>query len=623
MTFPTLSLDQEQLARYAAWTRAWTPWLLVRWCRRHWILTATVLIGAAILLAAGHAWADSGTGASDAPGDPLIAWMGIKDTQGVPIAKYTLTLNQGNATPSGAANGLFAWIDSIFYENALIIWATGLWIIKFCLQFQWLDLFTTPFQTIGDGINKAMDQVGLLPIALGILAVVVVITALAGKVAKAVSHIVMAMMMIGLAATIFANPLADLLGSNGWLAQGRDTGLGIATTVSGGAFHSGDGKADVDGLVSQLADRFVRSPTQMINFGRVSDSISRKCQEAWTNGIKNGHGDNLKDDMQNCDSKEGKAMHDRTMGFPGTILVAIGVAWLLGLVLIGFACFFVWHVVRCAVQAMLYAALAPPAFMIGVIPGGPTVFAWKTVLDCVMAYLAMIVYTGGFGAYNVVLDSVFHRYSGSPIEALYLTSFVLAIGFAFFGPLHKMFTRGRDNMASTLGRGTFNASGGGGLKELVHKAADAARIKREISEGMGWDRRGGSGGGAGSRGPVSMDSDSESSTSSADSSGSGDDGHTNVDADSAGSNGAGPTDGPAQPTTVPDNGTGNESAPSTGGGGTQSTAQPVAGERSGSLQAAWQIMQQRRRASNSPDRELAYSGAARGADGRYAMSESA
>ena len=32
----------------------------------------------------------------------------------------------------------------------------------------------------------------------------------------------------------------------------------------------------------------------MINFGMVSDSISRKCEQAWTDGINNGRGDQLR-----------------------------------------------------------------------------------------------------------------------------------------------------------------------------------------------------------------------------------------------------------------------------------------------------------------------------------------
>ena len=129
-----------------------------------------------------------------------------------------------------------------------------------------------------------MDRFGLAATALAVLAIVVVCTVLAGRTAKAFSNIAMGMLMIGVAATIFANPLGELVGPDGLLAKGRDTGLEIATSVSDGAMSKqGDG-ANVDQMVSRLADRFLRSPTQMINFGAVADSISRKCREAWSQG---------------------------------------------------------------------------------------------------------------------------------------------------------------------------------------------------------------------------------------------------------------------------------------------------------------------------------------------------
>ena len=313
-----------------------------------------------------------------------------------------------------------------------------------------MSLFTVPFQTIGRGVDDAMDRFGLAATALAVLAIVVVCTVLAGRTAKAFSNIAMGMLMIGVAATIFANPLGELVGPEGLLAKGRDTGLEIATSVSDGAMSKqGDG-ANVDQMVSRLADRFLRSPTQMINFGDVADSISRKCREAWSKGIDNERGDKLKDDIKGCDSEKGEAMHQKSMGNPAAILVPLSICAFLALFLVAFACYFVWHVVKAAVQAMLYAALAPPAFAIGVIPGGPQTFAWKTVLDCAMAYAAMVIYTAAFGAYNVILDQVFKE-STNPIQSIFMTALVLAFGFAVFGPLRRMFDRQRDTMAAKLG----------------------------------------------------------------------------------------------------------------------------------------------------------------------------
>lgn len=472
---------EDQLLRWRNSIRAWTPWSPVRWCWRHRWITALLLGAAALLWGAAVAWADPGTGSAAGEGNPMIAWMGITDSQGAPVAKYTLTLNEGSiARPDMVP---FAVLASWAYETYVCLIATALWLIKFVLSFEWLQIFTEPFQTIGDGITDAMDKFGLAPTALAVLAIIVACTALAGKVAKAFSNIALGMLMIGVAATIFAHPLGELIGPDGMLAKGRDTGLQIASSVSGGALHTKSGGADTDALVSSLADRFLRKPTQMINFGEVSDSISRKCEEAWTNGIKKGHGDGLKDDMKECDDKEGKRLHAKAMASPAAILVSLNVFGWVSLFLIAFACYFVWHVVRTAVHAMLFAALAPPAFAIGVVPGGPQTFAWKTVLDCAMAYIAMIVYVAGFGAYNVILDNVF-KSTNNPAKAIFITALVLAFAFAFFGPLRGMFDNTRDKMAAKLG----GASAGRGPSfnpGLLSKAADVSRLAEDMRRRFG------------------------------------------------------------------------------------------------------------------------------------------
>ena len=537
------------LQRCCAWVRAFSPAVLLRWCWRHRLLAAVVAVGLlVVVVGAARAWADPGTGESTDGGNVLISWMGIKDSDNVPVAKYTLTLNQGGW--DDPASTLFAKVASIAYEIYLCVTTTALWLIKFVLEFGWMSLFTGPFETIGRGIGSAMDRFGLAATALAVLAIVVVCTVLAGKTAKAFSNIAMGMLMIGLAATIFANPLAELVGPDGLLANGRDTGLEIATLVSDGEMNNQGGKANVDDMVARLADRFLRSPTQMINFGMVSDSISRKCREAWSKGIQNGRGDKLKDDIKGCDSAKGEAMHQRSMGNPAAILVPLNICGFLAIFLVAFACYFVWHVVRAAVQAMLYAALAPPAFAVGVIPGGPQTFAWKTVLDCAMAYAAMIVYTAAFGAYNVILDQVF-KDSKNPIQAIFMTALVLAFGFALFGPLRRMFDRHRDTMATKLGGGAASGRSGRGW---LHKSADLARIKQELGDQFGWRRSG-----AARRGPGRIEPESDPSSSSSSNTGGNDDGP------------------PSAPVSVSDPAAG-DSAPGQGPGnsGSGTTADPAA-----------------------------------------------
>lgn len=606
----------ERLQRCSQWVRAWSPAALLHWCWRHRLISTLIVVGLLVLVAgAARAWADPGTGSDSDGGNVLISWMGIKDSDGVPVSKYTLTLNQGGW--DDPASTMFAKVASLSYEVYLCVIATALWLIKFVLDFGWMSLFTVPFQTIGRGVDEAMDRFGLAATAVAVLAIVVVCTVLAGKTAKAFSNIAMGMLMIGVAATIFANPLAELVGPDGLLAKGRDTGLEIATSVSDGTMsQQGDG-ANIDDMVGRLADRFLRSPTQMINFGVVSDSVSRKCREAWSKGINDERGDKLKDDIKGCDSDKGEAMHQKSMGNPVAMLVPIIMCGLLSLFLVAFACYFVWHVVRAAVQAMLFASLAPPAFAIGVIPGGPQTFAWKTVLDCAMAYAAMVIFTAAFGAYNVILDQVFTE-STNPIQSIFLTALVLAFGFAVFGPLRRMFDRQRDVMAAKLGGGAGSRGGGGRL----HQLADLARLKNEAAEQFGWNTMRG-----GRRNPGRIEHESDSSSSSGGGGGAGPDG------------GGGGDGGPSGPVSVGDPAAGApaaeggtsagagaaggtdpaESAPNSGGGQRNPQPEPAGSvdnsRTKDTLHAAMRIY----RASRGD-----FGGGAAGAGGgRHAMSEAA
>lgn len=494
----------DQLVARSRWIRAWTPAVLLRCCRRHRLVTLLMLAGfVAMMIGAACAFADPGTGADTGGGDVIISWMGIKDSDGVPVAKYTLTLNQGGWDAPIYAT--WATVDSFVYEIYLDITTSALWLIHFVMTFEWLNLFTGPFEHIGRGVDDAMDQFGLAPMALAVLAIVAVATALAGRTAKAVSNLAMGLIMVGLAATVFAHPLGELVGPNGLLAKGRDTGLQIATSVSDHEMPKQGGSANVNIMVERLADRFLRKPTQMINFGEVSDSVSRKCREAWSKGVKQGHDDKLKDDIAGCDKDKGPAMHQKSMGSPAAVMVPLVMCGLLSLILVAFACYFVWHVVRAAVQAMLYAALAPPAFAIGVIPGGAQMFAWKTILDAAMAFTAMIIYTAAFGGYNVILDHVFKE--SNAVKAIFLTALVLAFGFAFFAPLHRILDRSRDSIAARISGG----SAGGSQRSWLNRAADMSRVKQEVGHAFGRGKNSRNG----ERDPGKIDSESDASSSSA------------------------------------------------------------------------------------------------------------
>ena len=96
-------------------------------------------------------------------------------------------------------------------------------------------------------------------------------------------------------------------------------------------------------------------------------------------------------------------MHAKTMDSPPASLASLVMVSLLGGDADRFQLFFrlARHPHRGACAALRRPG--PPAFAIGgVIPGGPRLFAWKTVLDCLMAYAAMIIYVAAFGAYNAI-----------------------------------------------------------------------------------------------------------------------------------------------------------------------------------------------------------------------------
>jgi hypothetical protein len=440
------------------WRRVWL-----------WLCLAATVLGVAAVAGAPVAAADDGTGAgTDLKGEPLIAWMGIKDSHGAPVAQYTLSLNHGSFSDPVAK--VFAEIDGVLYESFLIVATTALWLIKKVMSFDWLNIFAVPFTKLSHAVDAALAQTGLATAALAVLGIVAGLAMLSGKVAKGASQIGMGLLIVALAATVFAHPMARLTGPNGWLANGRDDGLRLASMMAGDRPSEATAEANVDNMVALLADRFIRIPTQLINYGRVSDSVSRECADAFSRSITDGRGDKAKDDLGNCDKRVGKKMHDHAMANPASILVGLNLTCLIAVFLIAFAGYFGWKILRCAMHAMMYAAMTAPAMAIGVIPGGLQSFAWKTAIDLALSYLAMVFYAAFLGGYIVVLKQIYdgHDQTAAP---LFITALALVLGIAAIGPVQKVLERQRDTWATKLGQTPAHASSGGA--HLLTKALAA------------------------------------------------------------------------------------------------------------------------------------------------------
>jgi hypothetical protein len=383
--------------------------------RRAWMVVCTLWFGSVwTLVTAPTAAADWGGG--------MMSWTGLRDTYGVPVSDYVVSVvspvqaaahtwqTSFSFDPSSWAPAVLSTVNSalsnamaagfLALESSFLVFmgAAGIWFLKFALSAPWLSWLATLADPIVHSINVLVDQLYVMPIALLVCIGVGGVIALTKGVGRGLGIIVGGLLVIFLAYWLLRDPVQDLVGPNGVLGIGQSLGFMVAEgAVHNGPLASGGSGAQLSALTSLLCDVLLREPIQLINFGTVIDD-NPACAGAWSAAVMTGQLSAPANAMAFCNPAALAYADQMGLGTAGWFLVVLFVELvvLLALVYIGF------QVVLIGFKTFTKVLVLVVAAPLAVAPGPPRRFAVSTATTVVKDGVKMLVTTAGLGVVAIV-----------------------------------------------------------------------------------------------------------------------------------------------------------------------------------------------------------------------------
>ncbi|PPJ00672.1 hypothetical protein C5E46_02385 [Nocardia nova] len=410
----------------------------------------------------GMARAQPGTDTGDDSSSvDAVSWMQIHDSTGAPLANYQFaTKDPGILHPGTTVLWSALGFELILY---VVIMTTAIWLIGMALSFKWLDMLANPLRGLASALTEQLATPMMLVTAATIGALVVAWFVVRGFHSKATSQAV-TMILIGIAGPFFlANPLADVLSSDGLMAQGRDLGIAVVAGLQGRSMPAAG--EFVKNIQSGLADNLVRKPVQVWNFGHVIDGNSA-CRNAWTAGITAGSKNLLHSGLENCHDMDAIHRIDHpTMSQVGTGLVLI----LCGLITILFGVYMALKIMRTAFDAIYYAFMTIFGFAAGGFIYGPTqTHLVRSLVHSFVSGFKMVAFIIFLGIYLVLLGGLFDQAQGQVFAVLIIVVCVEIIAITQLRRLDFNLDRGNDWIANRFALATQGgfATGAGGKTAL-------------------------------------------------------------------------------------------------------------------------------------------------------------
>lgn len=274
--------------------------------RSYWLTRLT-----ALLAFVGSAGCVAVLTAPAAAADGLDDWT-PRDTSGIPITDYRLSLNNGAGvfgavfTPDTTVPAALAYVlFAIFIASAWI----GFTVLNIVLLADWLSPLV---RTIDSTANRLYEEIGL-PFILFIVTATLLATAalwfLRNQGNRLWHHTAVAVVCVIVGASI-AFPVAE---AAKMLGIGRDAAVDAGSSITGGTL-------DTKNPTGVLIDEWVRKPVQRQTFGG-QDMDSLGCGEEWNARIRANDPDKIKDAPLSCPGgTQGQQMHDAAMNPQGAVV---------------------------------------------------------------------------------------------------------------------------------------------------------------------------------------------------------------------------------------------------------------------------------------------------------------
>lgn len=336
----------------------------------------------------------------------------VKDTAGVPIASYyELPLDYGRLSyPRRLIRGVLlglAWNFYTFIVFGIIAF------LNFILSFVWLDWLLSPFTLLANTIDAVLGQMGLIGLGLTVTALVVALTAYKVGFGAALAELVIAAFVAALVGTTLGNPSSYFGGEDSVVKESSQFGsqLGNATvnSLNGGDVSDTTGDASTNPVSTQLVDMTVRSPAQMISFGK---QLDEKCSKEWDETYKDGaDAEKVRKKINGCD-KDAKDANEtdsyQAMGF--YLLNWTGVVGLFFLIVV-----FGFFIIKDVALALLGCVNVVIKGYLAVFPGPGRYAFFNALAQLAVNVIMVAVYVWALSAYLWIIGKITESIGAVPL----------------------------------------------------------------------------------------------------------------------------------------------------------------------------------------------------------------
>lgn len=425
------------------------PARAVAWVRR----TLWVILGAPLLFLITTAPAH----AADGSGSPAaLDWILVKDSHGVSIWQYEMSLDRGGVT-NPMRSGWAMCIDMLWqlYRSTV---AFACWLVDWTLSMDWVTLLATPALTMESSLHQVVDRFGVTTTFLTIATAAAVLWMARGRWVLGFYELSMAMIIAALTAGIFANPVSSVVGEDGLVQGTRNLGMQVAIGLYTGETSNDDPDQLRREVVGMIAETFMRKPHQLVNFGEVIDGT--KCEKTYDKTIKEGpfgEGDDLRNAMGDCKEAYGETAENPNAAMAMSLTVLLPA----GLIVVLFTAVLCGVVLMAGINALYQALRMIVTLVIGLLPGVARGSLWMTIAHLGIALVTIVFSVVFLAGYLLLVKAVFSAGS-HPMMPFFVVDILLLVGVILFWKEHKRLKSAAARIAAVMAK----RPGGGGATQL-------------------------------------------------------------------------------------------------------------------------------------------------------------
>lgn len=448
-------------AREWAWLKAKARAVPRGWRR----VLATIAAAAALIVgAATPAWASS-----DVPS--ALSWITLTDSRGISVWAYGLSLDTGGIT--SPTKVVWSTISNLLWQVYRAVVVFAIWFIDWVMSFGWLDWVAAPVVAVSDALHGVVNQMGLAPLFLTILAAVAGMAIIRGRFALGLFEILMGCIVASLAVGGLANPVGLVTGNSGYIMQARDLGM----EISAGMANNGNTTGSPDQLRTQigktLVDTFLRTPHALVNFGEpiAGNSCESAYDDALRKTVQESDGDYVRNKVGGCS----KSMGDYAAHPNAGMAMSAGVLTPAAFLVLGFALLLCGALFMAAARVLYESVKLVVTLVTGILPGGGRGSLWQGIGNLVMALATMTFTVVFLTGYLLVLQAVFNNSGkgGTPVMATFvLIDVLIVVGAVLFWRARQRLQEAAGRLASLLS----TRPGGGGPSKLPTPQGGGGRL---------------------------------------------------------------------------------------------------------------------------------------------------